>query len=163
MNVFLGLLASISSGVIVSLITLWFAARQRTKEERLAERQRRDAVLAGIGRELQWNRTAIRDIEIGNAHFMIGNLKTVAFERHGAELATIAPESLQPVFEHYATIARLREGVRTLAGPYTTEPNGRPLQLLIDLLSRATAQVGNSATASLNSLGIPLEPHPNGD
>ena len=52
-NNFVGFMASISSGVIVSIVTLWLAGRQRTKEETLAEQRRREAILAGIGRELQ--------------------------------------------------------------------------------------------------------------
>ena len=150
-------MVSISSGVIVSLVALWLAGRQRKRKERLAERRRREAILAGIGRELQWNRTAVRALEIRNAHYLIGDLKTVAFERHGADLATIAPESLEPVFEHYAAVARLREGVRILAVRTTREINDRALFPLIGLLNDARPAIGNSAAAALNSLGIPLE------
>ena len=163
MNNFLGFMASISSGVIVSLVTLWLAGRQRTKQDRLAEQQRRETILAGIGRELQWNRTAIKDLELSSAHYLTGDLKTVAFERYGAELATIASESLEPVFEHYAAVSRLREGVRILAIHTTREINERALMPLIGLLTSAGPAVGNSATAALKSLGIALEPQASGD
>ena len=75
------------SGVIVSLVTLWLAARQRARDERRAEETRRKAVLAGIGRELQWNRLATTTLDAGNAHYVVGRLASVAFERHGSELA----------------------------------------------------------------------------
>ena len=94
---------------------------------------------------------------------MIGDLKTVAFERYGVELATIASESLDPVFEHYAAVARLREGVRILAGRSAREINERSLMLLIGLLNSAGPAVSNSATAALKSLGISLEPEAIGD
>ena len=100
-SVFSGVIA----GVIVSLVTLWLAARQRAGEERRAETTRREAILAGIGRELQWNRSATRTtLDATNAHYIIGRLATVAFERHGSELATIAPDSVAVVFEHYSTV-----------------------------------------------------------
>ena len=51
---------TILAGVIVSLLTLWLAARQRTKQEKQAEARRRDTVLAAIGRELRWHRVATR-------------------------------------------------------------------------------------------------------
>lgn len=60
---------SIVSGVIVSLVTLRLAGRQRAGQERLAEAKRRKTILAGIGRELQWNRTATREPEANAAAF----------------------------------------------------------------------------------------------
>ena len=57
---FIALLLSVLSGVIVSLVTLWLAGRQRVRQERRTETRRREAILVGIGRELQWNRTATR-------------------------------------------------------------------------------------------------------
>ncbi len=158
MNNFVGFVISVSSGVLVSLITLCLAERQRTKEKILAERQRRRAVLAGIGRELEWNRAAIKDIELGTAHYRIGDLTTVAFETYGAELAMVAPESLQSVFEHYAAVARLREGVRILAVHTTREINERALMPLIGLLDNAGPALSNSATAALESLGNTFHP-----
>jgi len=137
-NNFVGFMASISSGVIVSLVTLWLAARQRTREERLAKLQRREAILAGIGRELQWNRTAVRDLEIRNAHYMIGDLKTVAFERYGTELATIelTDEGSRIVGGaqdlHVSAFARRHRKLRgvpssprPIAGSPTTRPEAR--------------------------------------
>ena len=153
-NNFVGFMASISSGVIVSIVTLWLAGRQRTKEERLAEQRRREAILAGIGRELQWNRTAIKDLEIGNAHYMIGDLKTVAFERYGAELATMRPKA----WILYSSITPPSPGSgRACAywqGCPLGEINERSLMLLIGLLNSAGPAVSNSATAALKSLGI---------
>lgn len=87
-------MSGVFSGVIVSLVTQWLAGRQRAGQERQAEARRREAILAGIGRELRWNRTATRALDASNAHYKIGSLATVAFERHGSELATIAPESV---------------------------------------------------------------------
>ena len=49
------------AGVIVSLVTLWLAGRQRTNQEKQAEPRRREAFLAAIGRELRWNRVATRE------------------------------------------------------------------------------------------------------
>ena len=118
----IALTLSVLSGVIVSLITLWLAGWQRARQENRAEAKRREAILAGIGRELQWNRTATRGVlDASNAHYMIGSLATVAFERHGSELATIAPDSVELVFEHYSTIGTAREGIRTLAAPQGRE------------------------------------------
>ena len=54
----LSIVSAVSSGVIVSLISLRLADRQRTRQETLAEASRQKAILAGIGRALQWNRTA---------------------------------------------------------------------------------------------------------
>ena len=76
---------------------------------------------------------------------------------YGAELATIAPQSLEPVFEHYATVARVREGIRLLAGLRNHKANEPPPLQLIELTQEAGAGVGNSATAALKSLGLPLE------
>ena len=54
-------------------------------------------MIAASAAELRWNRTAIRGtLDVDNAHVMIGKLVTVAFERHGGELVTIAPESIEP-------------------------------------------------------------------
>ena len=58
MDELIALMPSALSGVIVSLITLWLAGWQRARQENRAEAKRREAILAGIGRELQWNRTA---------------------------------------------------------------------------------------------------------
>ena len=75
MDEFIALVLSIVSGVIVSLVTLWLAGRQKARQERRTEEKRREAVLAGIGRELQWNRTATRGVlDAGNAHYMVGRL-----------------------------------------------------------------------------------------
>lgn len=153
------LLLSIVSGVFVSLVTLWLAARQRARQERRAEARRRDAILAGIGRELQWNRTATRNaLDARNAHYMIGSLATVAFERHGSELATIAPDSVALVFRHYSTVGTAREGIRNLATPPGRETDARLRGQWIDLSEQARVGVSNSATVALKSLGLPLEP-----
>ena len=103
--------------MIVSLVTLWLAGRQRAGQETRAEAKRRKAILAGIGRELQWNHTATRPLDASNAHFKIRSLATAAFERHGAELAAIAPDSVELEFRRYATVGTAREGIQSLAAP----------------------------------------------
>ena len=66
MDELIALAVSGFSGVIAGVIvTLWLAARQRAGEERRAEATRREAILAGIGRELQLNRSATRKSDVG--------------------------------------------------------------------------------------------------
>ena len=148
---------TVLAGVIVSLVTLWLAGRQRTNQERQAQARRRTAVLAAIGRELRWNRGATRgELDASNAHVMVGALNTVAFEAHAGELATIAPDSVSAVYEHYGMVGRAREGIRALGPPGThTDPQVR--QDWIKVSAEASVAVSNSATAALNSLGLPLE------
>ena len=86
-NVFLAELGAFTltvlAGVMVSLVSLWLAGRQRTRQEEQAQFRRREAVLAAIGRELRWNRVATRgNLDANNAHVTVGALTTVAFERH---------------------------------------------------------------------------------
>ena len=158
MDAFVALVVSICSGVVVSLITLWLAGRQRARHEKHVEATRRKAVLAGIGRELQWNRTATRTtLDASNAHYMIGRLASVAFERHGSELATIAPGSVAPVFEHYSRVGTAREGIRAFAGPPSRAADEKLRLQWIELSDQARVEVTNSATKALNSLGLPLE------
>ena len=89
---------------------------------RWTDAKRREAILAGIGRELQWNRTATRgELDASNAHYMIGSLATVAFERHGSELAAIAPDSVGLVFRHYSRVGTAREGIRSFSAPPSHE------------------------------------------
>ena len=156
MDHFIALVLSTLSGVIVSLLTLWLAGRQRARQEKQAEVRRRKVILAGIGRELQWNRTATRvALDASNAHFMIGRLSTVAFERHGSELATIAPDSVEPVFKHYSTVGTVREGIRVAPRPPNRDiDEGR----WTELSTEARTGVSNSATEALKSLGFALEP-----
>ena len=164
MDEFIALAGSIFSGVIVSLVTLWLAGRQRGRHERQAEATRREAILAGIGRELQWNRSATRTrLDATNAHYMIGRLATVAFERHGSELAMIAPDSVAAVFEHYSTVGTVREGIRIFAGPPGREANEELRLQWIQLSEQARVDVSNSATKALKSLGLPLELQHNTD
>ena len=158
MDAFNNLTVSIVSGVIVSLVTLWLAARQRARDERRAEETRRKAVLAGIGRELQWNRRATTILDAGNAHYVVGRLASVAFERHGSELVMIAPDSVAPVFEHYATVGTVREGIRVLTRRPGRDADEELHQEWIRLSEQARVDVSNSATKALNSLGLPVEP-----
>ena len=162
---FVGTIASgVIVGVIVSLISLWLAARQRAGHERRAEAARREAVLASIGRELQWNRSALRsEVDASNAHYMIGRLNTVAFERHGSELAKMATDSVAPVFEHYSTVGMVREGIRILAVRPDRKADDELRLQWIRLSEQARADVSNSATKALNSLGLPLDPGDNID
>lgn len=158
MDEFIALALSILSGVIVSLLTLGLAGWQRARQESRAETRRREAILAGIGRELQWNRTATRGLlDAGNAHYMIGRLSTVAFERHGSELATVAPDSVEPVFRHYSTVGMVREGIRLVAGPPGRDADEGLRRLWIELSDQARTGVSNSATEALKSLGLPLK------
>ena len=148
---------TVLAGVIVSLVTLWLAGRQRASQERQAEARRRNAILAAIGRELRWNRGATRgELDASNAHVMVGALTTVAFEAHAGELATIAPPSVSAVYEHYGMVGRAREGIRALGPPGThTDPQVR--QDWIKVCAEASVAVSNSATEALNSLGLPIE------
>ena len=158
MDAFVTLAVSTCSGVVVSLITLWLAGQQRARHEKHLEATRRKAVLAGIGRELQWNRTATRTrLDANNAHYMIGRLASVAFERHGSELATIAPDSVAPVFEHYSRVGTVREGIRAFTGPPSREADENLRLEWIELSEQARVEVTNSATKALNSLGLPRE------
>ena len=148
---------TVLAGVIVSLATLFFAGLQRARQERLAEDRRRDAVLAAFGRELRWNRGATaKNLDAGNAHVLVDALTTVAFERYGAELATIAPDSVAPVFEHYGMVGRAREGIRAL-GPPGRHVDKAMRNQWIQMCSEASVAVSNSATEALGSLGLPLE------
>jgi hypothetical protein len=149
--------------VIVSLVTLWLAERRRARRERRAEEKRRTEVLSSIGRELQWNRTATRTLDAGNAHYTISRLITVAFGRHGSELATIAPDSVAPVFEHYSAVSTVREGIGVIAGPPGREADEALRLQWIELSERARVEISNSATKALNSLGLPLEPQRGAD
>ena len=80
------------------------------------EARRRNAILTGLERELQRNWTATkRTLDTGNGNCRIGSLATVAFERHGSELATVTADSVEVVFEHYATVGAAREGLRSFA------------------------------------------------
>ena len=109
--------------MIVSLITLWLAGRQRAKAERQAEERRRQAILDEIGCELRWNRTAPKGtLDAGNAHYMIGKLSTVALERHGADMAMIAPGGVEVIFEHYSTVARCGKAFELLQGRPIVRP-----------------------------------------
>ncbi len=148
---------------IVSLVTFWLAERRHARRERRAEEKRRTAVLSGIGRELQWNRTVTRTLDASNAHYTMSRLITVAFGRHGSELATIAPDSVASVFEHYSAVSTVREGIRVMAGPPGREADEALRLQWIELSERARVEISNSATKALNSLGLPLEPRPSVD
>lgn len=148
---------TISSGVVVSLVTLWLASRQRSKQEALAEARRREAILAAVGAELRWNRTATRgSLDATNAHVMVGALASVAFERHGADLSTIAPESVELVLKHYAFVGRAREGIRAIAGPPGADADDSLRRQWIEVCQDASVEVTNTATVALESLGLPL-------
>lgn len=115
---------TVLASVIVSLVTLWLAGRQRARQEQQAESRRREAVLAAIGRERRWNRGATGgQLDARNAHVMVGALTSVAFDAHAGELATIAPESVATVYEHYGMVGRAQEGIRALGHPAPTPTN----------------------------------------
>ena len=162
MDEFIALMLSVGSGVIsgviISLISLRLADRQRARQERLTEARRRDAILAGMERELQWNRTATRgSLDVSNARYMIGSLATVAFERHGSELATIAPDSVEAVFRHYSIVGTVREGIRSFISPPGREADEAQRDQWIHLSDQARKGVSNSATEALKSLGMPMD------
>ena len=81
----------------------------------------------------------------------------MAFERHGSELATIAPDSVAPVFEHYSRVGTVREGIRAFAGPPSREADEKLRLQWIELSDQARVEVTKSATEALISLGLPLE------
>ena len=153
-------LSGVVSGVVVSLVSLCLQVGNGPGREREAEARRRGAILAGIGRELQWNRSATRGtLDATNAHYMIGKLATVAFQRHGSELATISPDSVEPVFKHYSTVGAVREGIRIVAGMPDRADDDSLRRQWIELSREASVEVSNSATRALKSLGLPLDPH----
>ena len=150
---------SVLSGVIVSLVILWLAGWQRIRQERRTEARRREAILAGIGRELQWNRTSTREVlDANNANYKIGRLATVAFERHGSELAMIAPDSVELVFRHCSTVGTAREGIRSFSAPPGLEADEELRGEWIDLSDQARTRASNSAAEALKSPALPLEP-----
>ena len=158
MNELIAFVLTIVSGVVVSLIALSLAGRQRAKEETRVEERRKEAILAAIGAELRWNRTATRGtLDAGNAHVMVGTLATVAFGRYGADLASIAPDSIEPVFEHYALVGKVRAGIRALAGLPGGDADERVRRQWIEVCGEASVGVTNSATKALRSLGLRLE------
>ena len=109
--------------------------------------------LAGIGRELQWNRSAARGaLDASDAHYMVARLATVAFERHGFELAKIAPGG-EPVFKHCSTVGTIREGIRIVAGMPGWEEEKNLGRQWIGLSSQARVEVSNPATRALKTLG----------
>ena len=148
---------TVLAGVIVSLVTLWLAGRQRAKQEAQAAARRREAVLDAIGRELRWNRRATHgELDASNAHVMVGALTTVAFEAHAGELASIAPESVSAVYEHYGMVGRAREGIRAL-GPPGTHTDPRVRQEWVGVCVEASIAISSSATEALNSLQPAVE------
>ena len=148
---------TVLAGVIVSLVTLWLAGRQRARQEALADARRRATVLAAIGRELRWNRRATRgELDARNAQVMVGALTTVAFERHAGKLATTAPESVECVYEHYGIVGKAREGIRALGTPGAYHDQ-HLREDWIAVCFGASVSVSNSATEALRSLGIPVE------
>ena len=160
MELFIAFSLTTFSGVVVSLVTLWLASRQRSKQEALAEARRREAILAAMGSELRWNRTATRgSLDATNAHVMVGALASVAFERHGADLSTIAPESVELVFKHYALVGRAREGIRAMAGPPGANAGESIRSQWIEICREASVEVTNSATVALQNLGLPILEH----
>ena len=60
---------------------------------------------------------------------MVGALTTVAFERHAGDLATIAPDSLGDIYEHYGLVGTVQEGIRALGSAGKSRPQGTPRHL----------------------------------
>ena len=157
LNALLEMGAAILAGVIVSLFSVWLAGRQHAKEDRLKETKRRDAILASIGQELRWNRNAARSFDARKIHCILGVLSTVAFERHGADLAEIAPKSVEIVFKHYSKVSEVREGIRVFAGMREYDLDETQRIQRSELTSLAGADVSNTATDALKNLGLPLD------
>ena len=66
---------------------------------------------------VRWNRTATRrTLDARTPQVVVGTLATAVLGHHGTDLATIAPESTEPVFEHYAFAGKARAGHPRLAG-----------------------------------------------
>ena len=155
MDEMIAFVLTVLAGALVSMATLWLAARQRAEDERRAEGRRRDVVLNALGRELRWNRGATRGNsevrDATNAHVRVGALTTVAFERYGADLATIVPDSVELVFEHYGMVGRVREGIRAL-GPPESQRDDATRRQWIQVCDEARVDVTNFATKALESL-----------
>ena len=157
MESFIAFVITTSSGVLVSLITLALAIRQRAIDEARSEMQRRNAILSAIGTELRWNRTAMRgELDVTNAHLLIGAFTSVAFERHGADLATIAPDSIESVYQHYAEVGKARDGIRVFVGLPNRDANERTFSQWIEVCDAARVDVSNTATHALKTLGLHL-------
>ena len=75
----------------------------------------------------------------------------------GADLATIAPDSIESVFKHYALVGKARAGIRALARPPGAAADDRVRVQWIQVCDEASVGVTNSATEALRSLGLPLE------
>ena len=65
---------------------------------------------------------------------------------------------MEPVFEHYALVGKVCEGIRALAELPRCEASDGARRQWIELCKDASSGVSNSATESLKSLGLPLEP-----
>ena len=94
-------------------------------------------------------------MDASNAHVIVGALASVAFERHGADLSTIAPESVELVFKRYALVGSAREGIRAIAGPPGANAGENIRSQWIEICREARVGVTNSATVALQSLGLP--------
>jgi len=105
-NVLLGQIGDLTftaiAGVIVSLVRLYLAERQRTRDEKQTEARRPEAVLAAFGSELPRNRAATcRKLDASNAHVMVWALTGVAFEHHadpqesGAPCGRLTPAAME--------------------------------------------------------------------
>ena len=157
MEPFIAFALTTLSGVVVSLVTLWLSGRQRTRQETRAEDGRREAILATIGAELRWNRTATRGkLDASNAHLMVGTLASIAFERHGADLSTVAPDSVELVFKHYALVSKVREGIRAMGGPPSTDAAESVRRQWFEICEEASVGVTNSAAVAIESLNLPV-------
>ena len=148
---------TIGSGVLVSVITLLLAEYQRARQEARSEKRCREAILTAIRAELRWNRTAnLNDLDVTNAHILVGALTTVAFERHGADLSTIVPDSIKSVFEHYAQVGKTRESIRSFAGSSSSTANDKTREQWIEICNDIRVQVANTATKALDAFKEPL-------
>ena len=119
--------------------------------------RRREAILAGIGRELQGNRSAARGaLDAFNAHYMVARLATVAFERYGCRVGNDRPGGR-------ARIQALLEGRYHTGRHPHRRGNARPgedenlRRQWIGLASQASVEVSNPATLALKTLGLQLE------
>ena len=147
---------AVLAGVIVSLVTLR-AGQTPTHQTAEAgfEARRRRKVLAAIGRELRWNRGATQGkLDAPNAH--AGRRADYRRLRaHAGELATIAPQSVAAVYEHYGMVGRAQEGIRAL-GPSGAHTDPRVRDDWTRVCPESSVAVSNSPTEALDSLGLPV-------
>ena len=93
-------------------------------------------------------------MDVTNAPLLVGAFSSVAFERHGDDLATIAPEGIESVYQHYAEVGKARDGIRTIVGLPNRDANERSYHQWIRVCDAARVNVANTASEALRTLGL---------